>query len=93
MVCATCRQSDNDEDEEHDEPDPSHRRPRLHPEAGRRTVHLPSQEGDVASSYHKMFGRALIKDVEKGLLGNDSGRLQLKDVAWIDGSTPVHVEK
>jgi hypothetical protein len=26
-------------------------------------------------------------------LGSDSGGLQLKDVAWIDTSTPVHVEK
>jgi hypothetical protein len=36
-----------------------------------------------------MVGRALIKDVEKGLLGSGSGRLQLNGVAWIDTSTPV----
>lgn len=40
-----------------------------------------------------MVGRALIENVEKDLLGSDSGRLQLKGVAWIDISTPVHVEK
>jgi hypothetical protein len=45
--------------------DPSHERLRLHLEAGHRTP--SSQEGNVASNYHMMVGRAL-KDIEKDLL-------------------------
>lgn len=92
MICATCRQSDDDEDEEYDA--------RLIPPIDGRVfirrpavVHPPSQGKNVVSNYHMMVGRALIKDIEKDLLGSDSGRLQLKGVAWIDTSTPVHVEK
>jgi hypothetical protein len=92
MVCATCRQPDDDEDEEDDA--------RLIPPIGgcvfiwRPAIVPPlSQEGNVASYYHMMVGRALIKDVEKGLLGSGSGRLQLKGFAWINTSTPVHVER
>jgi hypothetical protein len=90
MVCATCRQPDDDEDEEDDA--------RLIPPIDGcvfiwrpAIVHSPSQEGNVASNYHMMVGRALIEDVEKDLLGSDSSRLQLKGVAWIDTSTPVYV--
>jgi hypothetical protein len=85
MVCATCRQPDDDEDEEYDESDPSHRRQRLHPEAGQRTSPESGKESRERLPHDGRYCRALIKDFEKGLLGSGSGRLQLKGFACVTG--------